>query len=419
MLRQLNILARTILALIAVGVSLLPLFLLWTRSTGVTFASFDGVCVAIACLWQIGVTVLVIWLLYSENPLDYEDVARLVGVVFVVSLPGVDTYLLFLFEIPLWKGVLLLIPFAAAVVCGILHETIGKRLDFRSDVRVLHALWSGSFIVATLAVGLAPLILFRTLSDGLVLWSFETLTVLLSCVWQIATIAVYVRFLYSEYPATYTELSRGATLTTLASVVGYDFFLLLLFGIPLWQGLILLVPLGIVIAIIVTNRPPVLFNSPRSSVSIQCASGSFTMQHMSMKSSSMITETIDRLVEEAANKVRRFTRIELPESCHISVPVTLEIQLTVSEPPGSLVAEILEIPFLENQKETSVTVFVTASAFSMTQRIVSFTVPIDRDSQSVSFKLIPLFLGSQIVEIEMFNRGDRIGYYTVQTEVVE
>lgn len=120
-----------------------------------------------------------------------------------------------------------------------------------------------------------------------------------------------------------------------------------------------------------------------------------------------------------ANIIERFTKIEFPRTCKVNSLVVLKFQLTLSASLDSRLKTLLELKVFEGQKETIVRIFVTALSFSIDRHFATLTIPIDRDSESVSFKLTPHSIGTQIVEIEIYPDCERIGYYTVKTEVIK
>lgn len=60
---------------------------------------------------------------------------------------------------------------------------------------------------------------------------------------------------------------------------------------------------------------------------------------------------------------------------------------------------------------------ITAPSFSTSHKYKSLLLPVNRDSEEIVFKLVPVDLGNQMVEIEFFHECIRVGYVLVETNV--
>jgi serine/threonine protein kinase len=130
--------------------------------------------------------------------------------------------------------------------------------------------------------------------------------------------------------------------------------------------------------------------------------------------------------------LRRFTDIRYPEQCKIYQPVHLSIQLTLkpvqtemdisSEVPSPLPpTEVTVEPTINEiqERQVELIVFVSADTFETDRRWRRLSMPFSRDSEMITFELIPQKLGLQIFEIEFFHGTSRVGYVVAETQVVD
>ena len=68
-------------------------------------------------------------------------------------------------------------------------------------------------------------------------------------------------------------------------------------------------------------------------------------------------------------------------------------------------------------EEIKLNVHITAPSFFMPQKYKSLLLPVNGDSEEIIFKLVPVDLGRQVVEIEFFHECIRVGYALVETNV--
>src|SRR5262249_10064360 len=128
--------------------------------------------------------------------------------------------------------------------------------------------------------------------------------------------------------------------------------------------------------------------------------------------------TIKEQFKERIRTVERHTKIEFPEKCYIDVMTTLKIQLTVETSVDTNLKEFVKVPFLEGYKESILTIYITAQAFKIKPTLATMRVPVDQDSEIVVFEMTPVEVGRHVIEIEMFFRAERVGYFTIESEVV-
>jgi tetratricopeptide (TPR) repeat protein len=111
--------------------------------------------------------------------------------------------------------------------------------------------------------------------------------------------------------------------------------------------------------------------------------------------------------------LRRHTDVLFPEYCAINQTVSLSIQIVLESPPSGL------NPLVGGRaREVDLIVFVSANAFEVDKRWRKLSMPFGRDSERVEFELVGQELGTQLIEVELFYRTDRVGYIVVETEVV-
>ena len=125
------------------------------------------------------------------------------------------------------------------------------------------------------------------------------------------------------------------------------------------------------------------------------------------------------LMRSAVKTVMRHTNIDFPERCHVNTTALLTIQLTVDVPEGSILNQLFKIPLLEELGHVTLSVLVSALEFDLTTSMKSMRVPVNQDSDAVTFELTPQCAGVQLIEIQMFLQTERVGYFTIQCEVFE
>jgi hypothetical protein len=116
--------------------------------------------------------------------------------------------------------------------------------------------------------------------------------------------------------------------------------------------------------------------------------------------------------------IERHTRIEFPSECVLEQKVDLKIQLTQEIPEFTRVLEKILLTVGLNTKQVKLSVKVTAPAFAIRPYQRQLTVPVMGDSNEVTFTLVPLERGEQVIEIEFFKGATRVGYVLLPANVV-
>lgn len=129
------------------------------------------------------------------------------------------------------------------------------------------------------------------------------------------------------------------------------------------------------------------------------------------------SKTLSQEEQLKSTTVERHTRIDFPSECILERKVDLRIQLTREAPTYTRAPQTLLVAFSASKEQVILDVHVTAPSFAVHQPHKTMTVPIGGDSEQVSFTLVPLEIGEQVVEIEFFHNGTRIGYVLVKTNV--
>jgi len=99
------------------------------------------------------------------------------------------------------------------------------------------------------------------------------------------------------------------------------------------------------------------------------------------------------------------TRIDFPLECLLKREANLKIQLTGYKFP-KLNQLTLDVP-------------VTASSFEKSYSCRQIVLSASGNSEEITFPLVPLERGEQVIQIEFFLESVRVGYYLVKTKVIE
>jgi hypothetical protein len=118
--------------------------------------------------------------------------------------------------------------------------------------------------------------------------------------------------------------------------------------------------------------------------------------------------------------VERHTLIDFPTKCTLERKVKLRIQLTKAAPKLTRVLGTVRVPAGLDVKEVRLEVHITAPGFALQgEWHQSMVLPVDQDSETITFTLVPLEPGHQVVEIEFFYKSSRVGYVIAETYVQE
>ncbi len=104
----------------------------------------------------------------------------------------------------------------------------------------------------------------------------------------------------------------------------------------------------------------------------------------------------------------RKTEIKFPDDCTIGQKVNLHIQsLNLNFSPSS-----------DSKKFTTVVdVEITAPSFKTQKQREQLIFSPGENSNEISFTLIPIEKGEQVIEVEFFLEASRVGYVIIQSEV--
>lgn len=130
-------------------------------------------------------------------------------------------------------------------------------------------------------------------------------------------------------------------------------------------------------------------------------------------------EKISVIIQNAVFQADRYTKVDFPTKCAINEKIELSIQLTLKQPMGSVIRQLLKIPFPNLETKVVLTLVVTATDFQLDNHRITMNVPIDDDSEVAYFQMRPLSLGKLVAEVEIFCNAMRIGYFGIETQVLD
>lgn len=122
--------------------------------------------------------------------------------------------------------------------------------------------------------------------------------------------------------------------------------------------------------------------------------------------------------QESINQFYRYTKVDCPHECSLNDEIELSVKLTIKKPLETAVRQFVQIPVDNLEKSVILILKVTAPDFQVDKSQKTMNVPIDEDSDKVVFKMKPLSVGKQIVEIEIYWNALRIGYFALEIEVM-
>ncbi|GAB1542299.1 hypothetical protein NUACC21_49730 [Scytonema sp. NUACC21] len=121
--------------------------------------------------------------------------------------------------------------------------------------------------------------------------------------------------------------------------------------------------------------------------------------------------------EDSTVTVERYTLVDFPLQCALEREVKLRIQLVKDAPNVTRALKKITIPLTSGVEQAKLDVAVTAPGFKILQCYKQMILPVNGDSEEVTFMLLPAELGEQVIEIEFFHEGLRVGYVIVETRV--
>jgi ribosomal protein uS17 len=116
-------------------------------------------------------------------------------------------------------------------------------------------------------------------------------------------------------------------------------------------------------------------------------------------------------------KIKRFTKVDFPDKCKKNENIDLSIQLLVEQEIGSSMS--IEIIFPKKERSIKLMVFVTAPGFDMDYTCKPMDVPLNENSEKLTYNMCPRENGVHLAEIEIFYKATRIGYIICETKVFE
>ena len=117
------------------------------------------------------------------------------------------------------------------------------------------------------------------------------------------------------------------------------------------------------------------------------------------------------------SKIKRYTKVDFPDKCKKNEKINLSIQLLVEQEIGA--STPIEIVFPKKERSIKLMVFVTAPGFDMNHICKPMDVPLNENSEKLTYNMCPRENGVHLAEIEIFYKATRIGYIICETKVSE
>jgi serine/threonine protein kinase len=120
------------------------------------------------------------------------------------------------------------------------------------------------------------------------------------------------------------------------------------------------------------------------------------------------------------HSINRFPDVTFPERVVIHERSILRVAITQQPVRVEVTPYVMSIRVPASAKEVAVDILVTAEGFEIIGAVChALVVPLDGDSESVLFTLVPRALGEKKIKIEFFQEGRYIGGATAATTVVQ
>lgn len=126
---------------------------------------------------------------------------------------------------------------------------------------------------------------------------------------------------------------------------------------------------------------------------------------------------VEELAPKSTVTLVRHTRVDFPSECCLGKKVTLSIQLTKAVPTLTRVLKKISVLVARDVKTVHYDIYITAPTFDIKEHKKTMSMPVDGDSEQVSFDMVPTEWGTQTFEIEVFHGSSRVGYLLVDTWV--
>jgi predicted phosphodiesterase len=128
-------------------------------------------------------------------------------------------------------------------------------------------------------------------------------------------------------------------------------------------------------------------------------------------------ENNENIQQEKINQFYRYTRVDCPQECFLNDEIELSIQLTIKKPLKTAVRQLVGIPVFNLEESIKLELKVTAPDFQIDKQGKAMNVPLNDDSETVTFKMKPLSIGSHLVEVAIYFNTLRIGYFGLEIQV--
>lgn len=122
-------------------------------------------------------------------------------------------------------------------------------------------------------------------------------------------------------------------------------------------------------------------------------------------------------LREKATEIRREMQIYIPSHCSLGQSIELSLALIVTEFVDDSTRRLAHTVGIGDQLKDEVVVRVTAPAFKLRECSQSMSIPAVESTDFVRFELKSEKPGCHAIEIELFRKGRRIGYYLAETAV--
>ncbi len=128
---------------------------------------------------------------------------------------------------------------------------------------------------------------------------------------------------------------------------------------------------------------------------------------------------VARREKTPASIVSRQPVVDFPSRCLHGTPAQLSLHLAPHISGGMNATDNLSVRFEQGKDHASLLVVVESTGFSVMPGHQVLHVPQTGTSETIRFTLVPTRPGDHAVELGFFRGAERIGYYTVNSRVVE
>ncbi len=129
-------------------------------------------------------------------------------------------------------------------------------------------------------------------------------------------------------------------------------------------------------------------------------------------------KALRNLKTETALKKHDAVRIDFPETCLLENEEKLSIEISLIDENGAFTDRKNQNHRMHGHDAVWY-IIISSSGFEIKNKHKKIERPKDNAPVSVDFYLMPIEAGSQIIEIELYQQSNRVGYYLVKTNVKE